>query len=747
MRSLKRAKPKTWLGPVLVEDPMRRTPTCFLRAIVCLCATLAVLLGTPAAAFAEQAQVHVLAITDFHGHIENGARLAGTIDQERAAYGASTTTLVSAGDNINASYFASSIQRDTPAMDQLKAMGLTVSATGNHEFDNGIADLYDRVIPCFSPVQYVAANLNGVDTSKIPAYTAQVISGKTVAFVGATLESLPSAVNPSLLGGITTSSIVKSVDYYARQLKDGDPSNGEADAVVVLAHEGTDALKGLSPDVDAVVAGHTHVQAESATDAGAPIVQADHYGLALATIDLSWDDSANLTVGAKVDQVAKDAPEDATAKGIADAAEAKAKEVGGEQVGTILPNALGDTTLARATGNPSLNQTVSAGNQENRGSESTLGTLVATATLDATNDKMGANTADIGVVNSGGLRNELDPNGDGVITYMEAHDVLPFGNANALVTLTGAQLKELLNQQWQPGNKRPVLWLGLSDNVTYAYRLVTDENSNLRGEVFSVQVNGREVDDNATYRVAGNSFLLSGGDNFTVFKQGKDYIETGYIDLDATVSWLQSHAGKVMPAVRRHSVGFANLQKTGNHVSFDVCGLSFTAGETRPTYAHVAVNGIDFGYWPISDTGAVTDANGIMLTPYAGQTHVEMDLTDEQAAAFGDSINQIQLLASDDVHLEDSGATYVNFDTMPRPSTPSTGEGEKPSGGEEEASPTPAPLPDEPPVQASAKPAPRVPNAERIPDTSDASPTGWAELFAAGGVLVAIGIFTRRKAK
>ena len=82
---------------------MRRTPTCFLRAIVCLCAPLAVLLGTPAAAFAEPAQVHVLAITDFHGHIENGARLAGTIDQERAAYGASTTTLVSAGDNINAS--------------------------------------------------------------------------------------------------------------------------------------------------------------------------------------------------------------------------------------------------------------------------------------------------------------------------------------------------------------------------------------------------------------------------------------------------------------------------------------------------------------------------------------------------------------------------------------------------------------------------------------------------------------------
>lgn len=642
---------------------MRRTPARFLCAIACLFTTLAVLLGAPAAALAEQTQVHVLAITDFHGHIENGARLAGTIDQERAAYGASTTTLVSAGDNINASYFASSIQRDVPAMDQLKAMGLTVSATGNHEFDNGVADLYDRVIPYFSPVQYVAANLNDVDTTKIPSYTTQVISGKTVAFVGATLESLPSAVNPALLGNITTSSVTKSVDYYAHQLKDGDPSNGEADAVVVLAHEGSDALKGLSPDVDAVVAGHTHVLAEGQTDAGAPIVQADHYGQALATIDLTWDDADNLTVGEKVTQIAKDAPEDATAKSIADAAEAKAREIGAEQVGTIRSNALGDTTLARATGDPSLDQTVAAGNQENRGSESTLGTLVATATLDATNDTLGAGTADIGMVNSGGLRNELDTNGDGIITYTEAHDVLPFGNANALVTLTGAQLKELLNQQWQPGKKRPVLWLGLSDNVTYAYKLVTDES--------------------------------------------------------------------------------------GNHVSFDVCGLSFTAGETRPTYVHVAVNGVDFGYWPVTDTGAVADEDGIKLTPYAGQAHVEMGLTDEQAALFEDSINQVQLLASGDVRFDCTDATYVNFDAMPTPGTPGTGEGERPSEGEEEDTPasTPTPTSDEPPAQASAKPAPRVPNAERVPDTSDATPAGWAGLLAAGGALVAIGIVARRKAK
>lgn len=215
------------------------------------------------------------------------------------------------------------------------------------------------------------------------------------------------------------------------------------------------------------------------------------------------------------------------------------------------------------------------------------------------------------------------------------------------------------------------------------------------------------------------------------------------------VSWLQNHADKVQPAVRRHSVGFANLQRTGNHVSFDVCGLSFTAGETRPIYVHVAVNGVDFGYWPITDTGAIADEDGIRLTPYAGQAHVEMDLTDEQAALFEDSINQVQLLASGDVRLDCTDATYVNFDAMPTPGTPGTGEGERPSEGEEEDTPasTPTPTSDEPPAQASAKPAPRVPNAERVPDTSDATPAGWAGLLAAGGALVAIGIVARRKAK
>ena len=93
--------------------------------------------------------------------------------------------------------------------------------------------------------------------------------------------------------------------------------------------------------------------------------------------------------------------------------------------------------------------------------------------------------------------------------------------------------------------------------------------------------------------------------------------------------------------------------------------------------------------------------------------------------------------------------TYVNFDAMPTPGTPGTGEGERPSEGEEEDTPasTPTPTSDEPPAQASAKPAPRVPNAERVPDTSDATPAGWAGLLAAGGALVAIGIVARRKAK
>ncbi len=120
--------------------------------------------------------------------------------------------------------------------------------------------------------------------------------------------------------------------------------------------------------------------------------------------------------------------------------------------------------------------------------------------------------ADLGVVNPGGLRAELlyagEPaanpaNTDGVVTYAEANNVLPFVNNVWLVQLTGAQLKAVLEQQWQPaGADRPYLHLGLSDNVR-----VTQKPGNPVGKrITSVLIDGGA--DQAEQDLHGQHVLL-----------------------------------------------------------------------------------------------------------------------------------------------------------------------------------------------------------------------------------------------
>src|SRR3954447_16401376 len=97
--------------------------------------------GTTAAAV----ELNLLSINDFHGRIDaNTVKFAGTVEQLRAE-NPQGTGFTSAGDNIGASVFASSAQRDQPTIDVLNALGLATSAVGNHEFDAGAADLTGRI--------------------------------------------------------------------------------------------------------------------------------------------------------------------------------------------------------------------------------------------------------------------------------------------------------------------------------------------------------------------------------------------------------------------------------------------------------------------------------------------------------------------------------------------------------------------------------------------------------------------------
>lgn len=175
---------------------------------------------------------------------------------------------------------------------------------------------------------------------------------------------------------------------------------------------------------------------------------------------------------------------------------------------------------------------------DDRGVESTLGNLVADMYLWATsNDAYAGTPAQIGLMNPGGLRADLLFGADGTQTYRDVANVQPFANTLVTVTLTGAQLKAVLEEQWQPaGSSRPKLHLGVSEGFSYAY----DPEAASGERVLSMTLDGAEIAAADEVTVVTNSFLAAGGDSFFTFAEGTDRTDTGQVDLVATVEYFEA---------------------------------------------------------------------------------------------------------------------------------------------------------------------------------------------------------------
>ena len=237
-------------------------------------------------------------------------------------------------------------------------------------------------------------------------------------------------------------------------------------------------MANLDPSIDAVFNGHTHQkyvfdQPWTGGDlATRPIVQTGQYGENVGQILLDYNIPTHKVTGNAASNTARVTTSDADlianpaygadlqqVKNTVDAALANAKVQGDVPVGKVS----GDITTA-FTGGTFVNGKYTGGARDDRGSESALGDLVADALRDGIPAAQGK--ADLGIVNPGGLRDELlyagstatnPANTDGTVTYAEANAVLPFVNNIWLVQLTGKQLKNVLEQQWQPaGAARPV---------------------------------------------------------------------------------------------------------------------------------------------------------------------------------------------------------------------------------------------------------------------------------------------------
>ena len=186
----------------------------------------------------------------------------------------------------------------------------------------------------------------------------------------------------------------------------------------------------------------------------------------------------------------------------------------------------------------------------NPAGESALGDVIADAQLEATNDP-GLGDAVVAFMNPGGIRADftyagsIAGEGDGNVTYGEMFTVQPFGNSMVTMTLTGAQIETLLEQQFNGcGIQNSTRILQVSNGFTYSWSLGATACNKV--DPATIKLNGVTVDPNATYRVTVNSFLADGGDNFSVLKDGTERLG-GEVDTDALEKYFAANPDGIAP--------------------------------------------------------------------------------------------------------------------------------------------------------------------------------------------------------
>jgi 5'-nucleotidase len=563
---------------------MRRVVAAWLLSTAALLSMLAtVAVGAPAKPTVD---VQLLAINDFHGNLQpptgsggnvptpGGTVLAGGVEYLAThmhmleAENPNKTLIVGAGDLIGASPLLSAMFHDEPTIEAMNALGMDVSAVGNHEFDEGYQELLRMQNGGCHPVDgcldgdpfagaawpYLSANvvIDATGKTLFPAYVVRQFQGARIALIGMTLEDTPSIVTPAGVAGLSFKDEVKTANRIVRDLK----KNQDIHTFVILLHQGgqqnvspafvnncdnltgpiIDIANGLDRDVDVIASAHTH-QAYNCTIDGKLVTQASSFGRLITQIKLSIDRRTDQVVSKSANNVivTRDVAPDPVETALIAKYNAIAGPVGARQVGSITAD---------------LNRVPSpAGEQP-------LGDVIADAQLAAASTPENG-SAVIALMNPGGIRGDFTyasspaGEGDGVVTYSEAFTVQPFTNYVDTMSLTGAQIEHILEQQFGNPDPSQNRILQVSSNLHYSWNPAGPVGDKI--DPASITINGTPIDLAATYRVAENSFLATGGDNFTGFTAGTGLI-TGPVDLDALIAYFAAHSPVAPPPADRISL-------------------------------------------------------------------------------------------------------------------------------------------------------------------------------------------------
>ncbi|MRH87561.1 bifunctional metallophosphatase/5'-nucleotidase [Nocardia sp. SYP-A9097] len=509
---------------------------------------------------AQPGEVHLFGLNDLHGNLQpptgsNGqvggvqaggaAYLAAHLAKLKAAYPASA--ILAAGDNVGASPLISALFHDEPTIDFMNSIGVAASSVGNHEFDHGVVELArlqqggcaaDGCVPgdpfTGAEFPYLAANVTD-GTGNLPKglrpWTMLEVGGHKIGVVGTVTADTANIVLPEGIRGYSFGNEADAINKYVPEMKVAG-----AETIVALLHDGgaqrtkgapvdyngcadiTSPVTDLATHTDAAVkvliTAHTH-QSYNCTINGKVITQASSFGRLITDITLRFHDgTVDATAVNRV--VTRDITPDLAATKLVNFYADQSKPLAQRVIGTATAALPADPAPA---------------------GDSPLGDLLADTMLDGTT----AAGAVAAVMNPGGVRADLPA---GPITYERAYTVQPFGNQVVTVSLTGQQIIELLEQQWDNVSKTAVLSIA---GITYAYSEAAPKGHKILAD--TVRIGGQPLNPVASYRVSTNNFLSSGGDGFSVFTRSTG-LAVGPMDLDALESYLRAH-GAVSPPPSR----------------------------------------------------------------------------------------------------------------------------------------------------------------------------------------------------
>ena len=508
----------------------------------------------------------ILAINDFHGNLRpppGGIQIADPDDKTKKIMvpaggseamatlvrqlreGHDNTIFVAAGDLIGASPLLSAMFHDEPTIESMSMMGLELSAVGNHEFDEGKDELLRMqnggchgIDKCRGPhpfpgarFHYLAASTFDTKTGKtiFPPYEIKVFGGIPVAFIGLTLKGTPGIISPESAAGLEFRDEADTVNAQVAELK----ARG-VEAIVVLIHEGgipsgdynecpgisgpiVDIVKKFDPAVDVVISGHTHRAYVCEID-GRLVTSGDKFGTIVTAIDLKLDPATRDVISARADNVivrtgvyARDPEQTA----LLAAYDKVAAPIANRRAGSITD------TLSRVP---------------NDAGESVLGDIIADAQLAATRAEADG-AAVIAFTNPGGVRTDIPMKEDGAVAYADLFASQPFRNQLVTLTLTGMQIRSMLEQQWLDP-KRPRI-LQVSSGFSYAWDAAKPYGEHVIAD--RMALNGQRIDAATNYRVTVNSYLALGGDGFGVLKDGAAQ-RFGVYDVDALYAYFRAHS-------------------------------------------------------------------------------------------------------------------------------------------------------------------------------------------------------------